>query len=212
GVRVHYGDVLLKHSVGNVGHGLIQIGQKLGAMSGGNSSIVHAAIYVGTIGNDSHAIAESVGSGLRIAPHNTGSHYTWDVWHTSGHQELRTLASEIASNLAQRSDNDHGFGSYSKSKATKSAFVTSNPNKTGRAPGANAFLTGLEGGHHRSYFCSNYVTLAYSTAADILGIGVNAQYRIDLNYEKVSPAEMQKYFQRNHNWRKTGTIAGGGWG
>lgn len=215
GVTVQTGDVLLKESAGGISHNLISLGQKIGSMSGGNANIVHAAIYVGSVSfegvNYRHAIAESVGSGLRIANIDPSSTYHWRVWHIKRHAELRHLAADFASNLALRDDGQGQFGAYSKGSATKSAFFSSNPSKRGR--GGGQYLERLE--RHvpntRIFFCSNFVTLAYSLAAEALGLGGAVQYGIDLNYEFVSPAEMEKYFSRNADWTCAGTINGGGW-
>ncbi|CAB3793317.1 hypothetical protein LMG28688_03697 [Paraburkholderia caffeinitolerans] len=208
-VAVHTGDVLLKVSTGNVTHKIIQIGQKTGASSGGFSNIVHAAIYVGSVAGHSKAIAESVGSGLRFLEPNPNSHYSWHVWHLGGNQALRHLAADLAANLVEKAQTDNGFGSYSQGGATISAYksgnVTKNPvSGTLAEDMMNDFTS--PNGTNRSFFCSNFVVLAYSMAAQMLGLPVTSG--INLNYKYTSPAEMQKYFSRNHSWLNAGVING----
>lgn len=211
GIAIKTGDVLLKQSVGTASHNIIQIGQKIGGMSGGHSNIAHAAIYVGSVPGHSHAIAESVGGGLRFATPNPGSHYVWHVWHLSGNTELRHLAADIASNLVEKASNDAGFGSYSKGGATKSAFKSSDPNKHAVSPNLSGDMLNdftNPNGNTKSFFCSNFVVLAYGMAAQILGLSIQAG--INLNYKYSSPAEMQKYFSRNGGaWQSPGQLVNG---
>jgi hypothetical protein len=206
-VKVQTGDVLLKHSSGSIGHKLIQAGQKVGGMAGGHSDIAHAAIYVGSVSGQTHAIAESVGSGLRFADPNPGSPYSWSVWHLGGNQELRYLAADLASNLVAKAGVDAGFGAYTKGGAIKSAFVSSNETKNPSSPTlADDMLNDFTSpnGTCRSFWCSNFVVLAYGMAAQILGLPSTAG--INLNYKYTSPAEMYKYFSRNQAWSLRGII------
>ncbi len=206
-VNVRTGDILLKQGTGAATHKIIQLGQKLGRMSGGHSNIAHAAIYVGSVTGQSHAIAESVGGGLRFANPNPASSYNWHVWHLQGNEELRHFAADMASNIVAKAATDNGFGSYSKKGAAKSAFLSSNLAKRpviGNV--ADTLLTDFTSpnGSCRSFFCSNFAVLAYAMAAHALGQPGSG---IQLNYKFTSPAEMQKYFTRSHNWVHKGTIS-----
>lgn len=204
------GDIVFKQSnmALNFGtHSIIRLGQKLGMRSGGNSKIVHPAIFL-----ENNDIAESVGGGLRRGTLDeiTGV-YKWQAFRHSTRADIAELAAQVAENLTQRSANDPGYGAYNKTTSALSAFRSSAmASDSSRAKSTNKvvnFFDRLEGGNHqssRTFFCSNFVALAYSVASEILT--QQPFYAIDLSYEHTSPAELYAFVENSVSWTHLGFL------
>lgn len=172
--NLQIGDIVFKQSnfATNFGtHSIIRLGQKIGGHSGGNSKIVHPAIFL-----ENSDIAQSVGGGLRRGTLDeiTGV-YKWQAFRHSTRSDIAELAAQVAENLTQRSGNDPGYGAYNQKTSALSAFRSSAMDSdSSRAKSTNKivnFFDRLENGNHqssRTFFCSNFVVLAYSVASEIL--------------------------------------------
>ncbi len=207
------GDVLLKHS--NQGasikdffaHGFIRTTQKLQHFSG-DSSVVHAAIYVGA-----NTVVEAVGEGLSLNRFDAGrTEYKWEFWRYELIGEIRELAADIAINLAERKHTDtsaNPFGGYALKNALKHAVAGKLVRKRSNDKQANELdnflrFVGVDDDIARNtFYCSEIVTFVYQLAARFQNVIVRRV--IDLDYREALPAKLKSAFEASGgNWRCLG--------
>ncbi len=149
-VRIKKGDVIFTADAsGSVNHIMISTAQRLGSAFGsGRASSVHAAIATGR----GRYVVESVGSGLKHQKLKPGRYRSYS--YVGAHsQEIRERAVELA--LAYEENED--YGRYNFARAARSPFM---PHKPTRGVG----------NRHNSVFCSSFVWLCLTEAAEeILG-------------------------------------------
>jgi hypothetical protein len=198
-ITLEKGDILLERASFGFNSILISIGQKIGGSS--KATTVHAGIYVGD-----GKVSQSHGVGLTTD--SLDGHNKWKVYrHRTRWQDIGDCAADFGQNMVIRSRNVSDFGSYSRTRATRS--LTPGRDKVIAANDVSNFLNNVDKAdvlQARTFFCSNFVVLCYSLASEI--ITSHPHYCINIDFERASPGEMAEYLDSNVNWARVGEITG----
>ncbi|BAZ00938.1 hypothetical protein NIES37_49360 [Tolypothrix tenuis PCC 7101] len=222
------GDILLTSgSKDTLVHGVITLGQWLGQLfkpTGGSSSTVHAAIYIGRDQNNRHRLIESAGEGLAyvdMEPNNPGSGtstylvYRYIAPHPDNPEiSLSQMAAFCAEDYYTQQQNPNwagtpNVGQYSKLQAARSVLSASKV--TEDVIRAMNRIWGDPAGVMGEVFCSNFVIRCYVAASIALSPGgmiiQEAQLGIRKNPKTTSPRELQGTLDEDpQRWQRVGNI------
>jgi hypothetical protein len=196
-VTMKKGDILLGRATTGVNSYAIPFGQKLMGWSS-KASTIHAGIYVGD-----GMVSQSHGVGLTTDQLNGTD--PWKVYRLKIEREIPELAAEFAKIFVIRFD---GAKNYSRFRAIKSLFKGRSAARS--QEDVKNYIERLDGNgslRHRTFYCSNFVTICYSLASEMLTN--NPHFCIPIDYERVSPAEMAEFFEEDdRHWSRKGEITG----
>lgn len=160
------GDVLFTLSTRETTNAMrktITLAQKLGSINGlGEANAVHASIVIATYNDRPPLVAEAVGGGLRASPVELG---IYSVFRCCDGQ-LASFAADCAEGCVAIRDGNFGGASYGKYNTGRAALSPFKKLGGERETSAKSLFSNVKS----SFYCSNFVYLAYASAAEILGL------------------------------------------